>query len=50
VKILCPSVGECKGQEAGVGVLVSRRKGYGVFRRETREGDNILHVNKENIE
>jgi hypothetical protein len=24
VKVLCPSVGECQGQEAGVGGLVSR--------------------------
>jgi hypothetical protein len=25
VKALCPSVGECQGQEAGMGGLVSRR-------------------------
>jgi hypothetical protein len=24
VKVLCPSIGECQGQEAGVGELVSR--------------------------
>jgi hypothetical protein len=24
VKVLCPSIGECLGQEAGVGRLVSR--------------------------
>ena len=24
VKVLCPSIGECQGQEAGVGGLVSR--------------------------
>jgi hypothetical protein len=27
VKALCPSVGECQGQEAGVGGLVSRGRG-----------------------
>ena len=27
VKILCPSLGECHGQEAGVSVLVSRGRG-----------------------
>jgi hypothetical protein len=34
VKILCPSIGECQGQEAGVGGLVSRgrREGIGNFR------------------
>ena len=26
-KVLCPNVGECQGQEAGVGGLVSRGKG-----------------------
>jgi hypothetical protein len=31
VKALCPSVGECQGQEAGVGGLVSRGRGEGVF-------------------
>ena len=45
VKALCPSVGECQGQEAGVGGLVSRGrgkgKGEGVFRGETRKWDNI---------
>ena len=30
VKILCPSIGECQGQEAGVHVLVSRRRGEGM--------------------
>jgi hypothetical protein len=35
VKALCPSVGECQGQEAGVGELVSRgrREGIGGFQR-----------------
>ena len=45
VKVLRPSVGECQGQEAGVGVLVSRGKGErirgGGFRKENRKGDNI---------
>ena len=45
VKVLRPSVGECQGQEAGVGVLVSRGKGErirgGGFRRETRRRYNI---------
>jgi hypothetical protein len=27
VKVLCPSVGECQGQEVGVGGLESRRRG-----------------------
>ena len=27
VRALCPSVGECQDQEAGVGVLVSRGRG-----------------------
>jgi hypothetical protein len=30
VKALCPSVGECQGQESGVGGLVSRVKGEGL--------------------
>jgi hypothetical protein len=29
MKALCPSVGECQGQEAGVGRLVSRGRGEG---------------------
>jgi hypothetical protein len=29
MKALCPSVGECQGQEAGVGGLKSREKGGG---------------------
>jgi hypothetical protein len=29
VKVLCPSVGECQGQEAGVGGLGSRGRGGG---------------------
>jgi hypothetical protein len=27
VKVLCPSIGECQGQEAGVGRLVSSGRG-----------------------
>jgi hypothetical protein len=39
VKTLCPSVGECHGQEAGVGGLVNRGKGdrLGVFRSRNQE-------------
>ena len=39
VKALCPSVGECQGQEAGVGGLVNRRSGeqLGVFWRGNQE-------------
>jgi hypothetical protein len=43
VKVLCPSIGECQGQKAGVGGLVSRRREewMGVFRRKTRKRGNI---------
>jgi hypothetical protein len=43
VKVLCPSTGECQGQEVGMGGLVSRGRGEGIgdFQRETRKGDNI---------
>ena len=45
VKALCPSVGECQGQEAKIGKLVSRVRGYGIGgvlgEGETRKGDNI---------
>jgi hypothetical protein len=49
LKVLCPSIGECLGQEAGVGGLGSRGRGkeIGDFRGETRKGDNIRNVNKE---
>ena len=30
MKVLCPSIGECLGQEAGVGGLVSRERGVGI--------------------
>jgi hypothetical protein len=43
-KIICPSTGECQGQEAGVGGLVSRvGGGCRSF------GDSIWNVNEENI-
>jgi hypothetical protein len=43
-KIICPSIGECWGQEAGMGVLGSRvGEGIGSF------GDSIGNVNEENI-
>jgi hypothetical protein len=43
VKVLCPSIGECQGQEVGVGRLGSRARGegLGIFREENRKGDNI---------
>jgi hypothetical protein len=42
MKIIWPSIGECQGQEVGVGGLGSRRReGLGDFREETRKGDNI---------
>ena len=39
VKALCPSIGECQGQEVGVVGLVSRRsrEGTGHFLRENQE-------------
>ena len=30
VKVLCPSIGECHGQESGVSGLVSRERGKGI--------------------
>jgi hypothetical protein len=49
VKVLCPSIKDYQGQEVGVGRLVSRgrERGAGVFRGETRKGNNIRNVNKE---
>ena len=41
VKVLCPSIREYLGQEAGVGVLGSRGMGKGIFGGENRKGDNI---------
>jgi hypothetical protein len=51
VKALCPSVEECQGQEIGVGRLVNRgrREEIGGYGEETRKGNNICNVNKENI-
>jgi hypothetical protein len=42
-KIICPSIWECQGQEAGVGELGSRGRGEGIgdFQRGTRKGDSI---------
>jgi hypothetical protein len=39
VKVLWPSIGECQGQEVGVGGFVSRGRGedIGVFQRGNRE-------------
>jgi hypothetical protein len=42
VKVLCPSIGECQGQEAGVGGLGSRwREGEDRGFLETRKEENI---------
>jgi hypothetical protein len=45
VKALCPNVGECHGQEAGVGGLREKTEGGNegrvFFRGETRKGNNI---------
>jgi hypothetical protein len=49
VKVLCPSIGECLGQEAGVGMLGNRGRRQGIFGGETRKGNNICNINKENI-
>jgi hypothetical protein len=40
VKVLCPSIRECQGQEEGVGGLGSRGRWerIGIFREETRKG------------
>jgi hypothetical protein len=39
VKVICPIIGECQGQEVGVGVLVSRgrREGTSGFWRGNQE-------------
>jgi hypothetical protein len=39
VKVLCPSIGKCQGQEAGVGGLVGtgKREGIGGFQRVNEE-------------
>jgi hypothetical protein len=43
VKILCPNIGECQGQEVGVGGLGSRGRKEGIedFKEETWIGDSI---------
>jgi hypothetical protein len=44
VEVLCPSVGECQGQEVEVGGLMRRERGEEIgffFGGETRKGDNI---------
>jgi hypothetical protein len=43
VKALYPSVGECQGQEVGVGELVSRGRGKGIgdFRRGNPESGHL---------
>jgi hypothetical protein len=41
LKVLCPSIGECQGQEAGVGGLGSRGREEGIFGGKTRKEDNI---------
>ena len=51
VKALCPNIGECQDQEAGVCRLMSRGREHGIggIRGETRKGDNIWNINKEHI-
>jgi hypothetical protein len=48
VKAVCPSVGECQGQEAGVGGLVSRGRGEGVgggfLPPQGKPGKGIKHL------
>ena len=41
VKITSPSIGECQGQEVGVGGLGSRWSVKGIFGEESRKGDSI---------
>ena len=43
VKVLCLSIGECQGQEweCVVWGAGGEEKGLGIFRGETRKGDNI---------
>ena len=41
VKVICPITGDYQGHEAGVGGLVIRVGGRGVFGGETRKWDNI---------
>ena len=37
MKVLCPSIGECQGQEVGVGGLGRRRRGKGIGGFSERE-------------
>jgi hypothetical protein len=41
MKVRCPSVGECPGQEPGVGVLVNRGRGKGWGFSEEKPGKRI---------
>jgi hypothetical protein len=41
VKVLCPSIGECQGQEAGVGGLVMRGRGGDRVFSEGKPGKGI---------
>jgi hypothetical protein len=41
VKALCPSIGECQHQEAGVGVLESKGRGEGMEFLERKLGKGI---------
>ena len=41
VRALCPSVGECQGHEAEVGLLVSRREKWGGYFSEGKPGMGI---------
>jgi hypothetical protein len=45
VKFLCPSIGECQGQEAGVDGMGSRERGEGIGSfsegKPTEKGDKI---------
>jgi hypothetical protein len=51
VKALCPIVGECQGQEMGVGRLVSRGRveGIGSFQRRNQKRGQHLKGKKVNI-
>jgi hypothetical protein len=41
VKVLCPSIGECQVQEAGVGGLGSWRRGLGIGDFQGKLGKGI---------
>jgi hypothetical protein len=41
VKVLCPNIGKCQGQEAGVCRLVSRMMGQGIGVSEGEPGKGI---------